>query len=169
MNPTRRKREAAAGEDACREEDRLSSCLSIELWEFYRRGACCATAGFFYGLEFFCLTGYSREMADDAVKIDVQALARLSRIDVPQEQLERLEKELPNILAFVRTVQEADISNAPTDSTSLHNVMRKDENPHESGKYTERLLAAAPARVGNRIAVKQVLSKKSRGESAEQK
>ena len=43
---------------------------------------------------------------------------------------------------------------------ALRNIMRADENPHESGKYTEKLLKAAPARDGDRVAVKQVISRK---------
>ena len=38
--------------------------------------------------------------------------------------------------------------------------MRGDDNAHEGGIYTEALLEAAPTREGNRIAVKQVISRK---------
>lgn len=92
-------------------------------------------------------------------KIDVVALAKLARLEVSPEELARLEKQIPNILHFVETIQMANTrkeENAP----AHRNVMRSDENPHESGKYTEQLLKAAPARQGNRIAVKQVISRK---------
>jgi len=93
-------------------------------------------------------------------EIDVAALARLARLEVSDPELTKLEKEIPDILAFVETIQKADVgpeANAPT----LRNVMRADENPDEGGIYTEKLLEAAPAREGNRIAVKQVVSRKS--------
>ena len=93
-------------------------------------------------------------------KVDIAALAKLARLEVSSEELARLEKEIPSILEFVETIQKANIS-AETKSSELHNVMREDENPHESGIYTEILLSAAPARKGNRIAVKQVISRKS--------
>ena len=94
-----------------------------------------------------------------AEKVDVIALAKLARLEVSATGLAKLEKEIPSILAFVETIQKA---NADTENKGegLRNVMRADENPHESGVYTERLLKAAPTREGNRIAVKQVISRK---------
>jgi aspartyl-tRNA(Asn)/glutamyl-tRNA(Gln) amidotransferase subunit C len=91
--------------------------------------------------------------------VDIRALAKLARLAVSDEEIAKLEKEIPDILKFVETIQEADISGV-TEIKGLHNVMRADENPHESGVYTERLLAVAPAREGDRVAVKQVISRK---------
>jgi len=94
----------------------------------------------------------------NAPKMDIAALARLARLEVSDAELKKLETEIPDILAFVETIQKADVSTeAKTDG--LRNVMRADENPHESGKYTKTLLDAAPAREGNRVAVKQVISR----------
>jgi aspartyl/glutamyl-tRNA(Asn/Gln) amidotransferase C subunit len=95
-------------------------------------------------------------MAD---KVDIAALAKLARLEVSSEELARLETEIPAILHFVETIQKANVSGeARVDG--LRNVMRADENPIESGKYTKTLLDAAPAREGNRVAVKQVISRK---------
>ena len=91
--------------------------------------------------------------------VNIRALAELARVEISDEEVAKLEKEIPNILTFVETIQKADISSAVAD-TSLRNVMRADENPHETGVYTEALLSAAPAREANRIAVKQVISRK---------
>ncbi|HEY4526400.1 MAG TPA: Asp-tRNA(Asn)/Glu-tRNA(Gln) amidotransferase subunit GatC [Candidatus Paceibacterota bacterium] len=92
-------------------------------------------------------------------RIDVQALAELARIEMPEEELKKLATELPEILAFVDTIQEANVSNIESDR-SLRNVMREDGEPHESGIYTEKLLAQAPAKKDGRFAVKQVISRK---------
>ena len=92
-------------------------------------------------------------------KVDVAALAKLARLEVPQDELAKLEKEIPDILSFVETIQKANVP-AETKLPGLRNVMRADENPHESGAYTKKLLEAAPARDGDRIAVKQVISRK---------
>lgn len=94
-------------------------------------------------------------------KVDVQALAKLARLEVADLELARLEKEIPDILSFVEKIQTASAegSGEPKE-VSLRNVMRADENPHEGGKYTERLLGAAPAREGDRVVVKQVISRK---------
>jgi len=92
--------------------------------------------------------------------VDIRALAKLARLEVSAEELARLEKEIPTILEFVRTIQGVDISGVQEDK-GLRNVMRFDENPHETGLHTKKLLDAAPAREGDRIAVKQVISRKS--------
>ncbi len=92
--------------------------------------------------------------------VDIRALAQLARVDISDAEVAKLEKEIPSILKFVETIQKADVSGASAD-TSIRNVMREDSNPHESGIYTERLLKAAPTREGNRIAVKQVITRKN--------
>ena len=93
-------------------------------------------------------------------KVDIAALAKLARLEVSDAEMVKLEKEIPDILAFVETIQKANVDAHPSTSSGLKNVMRADENPHESGEYSERLLDAAPARQGDRIAVKQVISRK---------
>lgn len=90
--------------------------------------------------------------------VDVAALAKLARLEVSPQELTRLQEEIPAILSFVETIQKAS-SEAPSEMPMLRNVMRKDENPHESGLYTDDLLAAAPLQKDNQIAVKQVISK----------
>lgn len=92
-------------------------------------------------------------------EVDVKALAKLARLYVSDAELVKLDEELPNILAFVETVQKAPVSKEAI-TPALRNVMRADENPHESGLYTEKLLSAAPAQEKGRIVVKQVISRK---------
>ena len=99
-----------------------------------------------------------REQSSNGVNI--AALAKLARLEVSAEELQKLEKEIPSILAFVETIQAASAKGSGEPKEALRNVMRADNNPHESGKYTEQLLKAAPAREGDRIAVKQVISRK---------
>lgn len=92
-------------------------------------------------------------------RVDVRALAALARLAVGDEELAKLENEIPDILNFVETIQKADVPKEMK-VPDLRNVTRADENPHDSGTYTKRLLDAAPAREGDRIAVKQVISRK---------
>ena len=82
--------------------------------------------------------------------------SKLARLEVSSEELARLEKNSVFLSSSRRSK-----SKYFCGTKSSHNVMREDENPHESGIYTEILLSAAPARKGNRIAVKQVISRKS--------
>ena len=96
----------------------------------------------------------------DGKKIDVRALAELARLDISDEETAKFETEIPEILKFVEVIQSV-ADDIIAHDAPLRNVMRKDEDPHEGGLYTEDLLAAAPARKGDRVAVKQVLHKKS--------
>lgn len=91
--------------------------------------------------------------------VDIKGLAKLARLEVSDEELSKLEKEIPAILAFVETIQKV-ANEASSVSPEHRNVMRSDEYPHESGLHTEKLLKAAPARQGDKIAVKQVISRK---------
>jgi aspartyl-tRNA(Asn)/glutamyl-tRNA(Gln) amidotransferase subunit C len=93
--------------------------------------------------------------------VNVSALAKLARLEISEEETARLEKEIPAILGFVEMIQKV-----PTDDVrevdSLRNVLRKDENPHESGLYTDALMQAAPVARANKIVVKQVITKKKK-------
>lgn len=91
--------------------------------------------------------------------VDIAALAKLARLEIPQEEMIRLEKEIPAILHFVETIQSANVPKEEK-SPAHRNIMRKDENAIESGKHTKALLDGAPARKGDRIAVQQVISRK---------
>lgn len=93
------------------------------------------------------------------IDVDITALAKLARLEVSDEEFGRLEKELPAILDFVDTIQKANVS-GNSEVPELRNIVRADRDAHESGLYTETLLRAAPGREGNRIAVKQVISRK---------
>lgn len=95
-------------------------------------------------------------------RVDVAGLAKLARLEVGEAELAKLETEIPAILSFVEQIQDV-ATGAEVKSPKLRNVMRADDppagGPIESGKFTEKLLAAAPAREGDRIAVKQVISR----------
>lgn len=93
--------------------------------------------------------------------VDIRALAKLARLEVADEEIAKLEKEVPAILDFVETIQKVEIS-AGHPSYELRNVMREDKNPHESGAFTKELLDAAPSVKAQRIVVKQVLSRKKK-------
>jgi aspartyl-tRNA(Asn)/glutamyl-tRNA(Gln) amidotransferase subunit C len=90
--------------------------------------------------------------------VDVEALAKLARLEVSPEELSRLEKEIPEILAFVETIQAVSGEVAP-ESSEVRNMMREDAGAHESGEHTETLLSAAPAAKDGYLVVKKVLSR----------
>jgi aspartyl-tRNA(Asn)/glutamyl-tRNA(Gln) amidotransferase subunit C len=92
-------------------------------------------------------------------KADIRALAHLARLELSDEEVARLEGELPAILGFVEKIQKVSAELPKAVSPKHRNVMRDDENPHESGMYSETLLSAAPNRIGNQVAVTQVVSR----------
>lgn len=93
-------------------------------------------------------------------KEEVQKLAKLARIDISETEAESLSQEFGSILSYVGEIKNAPASHEATQDRSgyaLRNVMREDANPHESGIYTEALLAEAPKRKGDYVEVKKIL------------
>ncbi len=93
------------------------------------------------------------------MQVDIKALAQLSRLDLSDDELVKLEKEIPAILGFVETIQQVSSDMKKEESPEHRTIMRDDENPHESGIYSKALLDAAPAQRENQVVVQQVLSR----------
>lgn len=87
----------------------------------------------------------------------VKKLAHLSRLAVSDEEVARLQGEITSILAYIDTIQKVPLSDVTTSASAyleIENVMRADDHPHDSGVYTETLLAQAPRRDGDYVKVK---------------
>jgi aspartyl-tRNA(Asn)/glutamyl-tRNA(Gln) amidotransferase subunit C len=95
-----------------------------------------------------------------ATKEEVLKLAALARIEVKEEELEKFTKEFDAILAYVGQLEKLDVSAATGEVPDLRNVMREDGEPHEGGAYTKKLTGAFPAREGDALMVKQVITHK---------
>lgn len=94
-----------------------------------------------------------------ATKEDVLKLAALARITVPEEDLERFTKEFDSILAYVGQLEKLELPKDLTDAEpSVRNVFREDGAPTETGTWTEKLAAQFPAREGDALVVKQIIS-----------
>lgn len=104
---------------------------------------------------------------------DVEKLAALARITIPENEMEKVRTDIDAILAYVDQIKEAnDLAAGNSDGdkdaaalAGLHNyasvvknVMREDGEPHESGKYTEALLKSAPKTSDGYIEVKKILN-----------
>jgi len=89
---------------------------------------------------------------------DVLKLARLSRLRLTDEEIDRLRQELSSILEYVEALNKVDTSGLePTyQVTGLKNVMRDDEIV-DYGYKTEELLKNAPATEAGQFKVKRVL------------
>lgn len=91
-------------------------------------------------------------------RTDVEKLAKLARIDVSHDEVDRLLLSFDSILEFVSHVQE--ISSKEVEVSLVggyYNVMRDDEKPHESGIYSKEILNSSPEREGDFVKVKKIL------------
>ncbi|MEK7185030.1 MAG: Asp-tRNA(Asn)/Glu-tRNA(Gln) amidotransferase subunit GatC [Patescibacteria group bacterium] len=97
-------------------------------------------------------------------KEEVLRLAALARIDIPDSQVEKVRADFDTVLAYVKKINEAGGKDGKINAdeiSDLHivrSVLRDDGDAHESGIYTEALLAAAPSREGNFVKVKKILA-----------
>ncbi len=96
---------------------------------------------------------------------EVEKLAALARITVPESEMAKLQKDMGAILDYVSQINEAnelatDIQDDPSSIArfGVKNVMREDGEPHESGMYTEKLLKSAPKSENGYVKVKKILS-----------
>lgn len=87
---------------------------------------------------------------------DVEKLAELARIDMGEIEKEEILKDLGSILGYVDQVKNAPVSESQAEYI-LRNVMREDINPHETGIYTDKILAEAPDKQGGYVKVKKIL------------
>lgn len=90
-------------------------------------------------------------------KKDIEKLALLARIEVSEAEKESLASSIESILGYVGQVTSVS-EKAETVLPPLRNVMREDEIRHTEGEFTEAILANAPARDGNYLEVKKILS-----------
>ncbi|MBX4200366.1 Asp-tRNA(Asn)/Glu-tRNA(Gln) amidotransferase subunit GatC [Candidatus Parcubacteria bacterium] len=89
-------------------------------------------------------------------KAEVQRLAKLARIEILDEEAERLSHEFGAILKYVEDVKEVKKLRSG-EKPEERNIMRNDSSPHERGLYTEKILSNAPSREGQYIKVKKIL------------
>ena len=60
---------------------------------------------------------------------DIKTIARLSRLEVSEENMPQLEKELPDILSYVEQLNKLDLDGVETmaHAVPLQNVLREDQ------------------------------------------
>jgi aspartyl-tRNA(Asn)/glutamyl-tRNA(Gln) amidotransferase subunit C len=91
-------------------------------------------------------------------KKDIENIARLARIEVPEDEKESLVKDIDSILSFVGQISDANIEADPESRVGVvKNVMREDGEPHESKAFTADLLKETPTSEGNYLKVKKIL------------
>ncbi len=89
---------------------------------------------------------------------DIEKLASLARIKITPEEAGQFRTEIESILEYVAQIQKVSLPQEKGDKVgAVHNVLRDDNNPHESGLYTKEILAEAPDTEKEYIQVKNIL------------
>jgi len=88
---------------------------------------------------------------------DIEKLALLARIELSEEEKQKMVKEMDSILVFIDQIQKADVNITEREAGDIRNIMREDGEPHAGGKYTKDILAEAPKVRGNYVEVKKIL------------
>ena len=94
-------------------------------------------------------------------KEEVLHLAKLSRIDLQPEEVERFASQLSSILDYVGKLREVDVDvakEAVANITGLENVLREDELHACTPEERERIVAQFPMRQGDLLKTRGVFS-----------
>jgi aspartyl-tRNA(Asn)/glutamyl-tRNA(Gln) amidotransferase subunit C len=94
----------------------------------------------------------------DLTRDDVLKLARLARLSITEEEIEKYRSELSEILKYVEQLSQADVTGLQptTQVTGLTNVMR-DDTVDDYGATPDDLLRGAPATEDRQIKVKRMI------------
>lgn len=92
-------------------------------------------------------------------KDEVIKLANLARVEISNDEADKLSLEFGAILDYVGEIKKAGLSNKEygVKNDGVINVVREDVGAHESGIHTEDLLNEAPEREGSYLKVKKIL------------
>lgn len=93
---------------------------------------------------------------------ELKNLSKLARIDIKDEELLGLSKDINSILDYVGQVSQMGADkksqiNANIKNEVLENVTREDKNPHKSGKFRDDLLKEVPDIKDGYVKVKKIL------------
>lgn len=94
----------------------------------------------------------------DLTRDDVLKLARLARLTITDEEIEKYRKELSEILGYVEQLSKVDVTGLQptTQVTGLKNVMREDE-VSDYGASPDDLLRIVPDTQDRHIKVKRMI------------
>ena len=88
----------------------------------------------------------------------VQHIARLARVGLSEEDVDRFSEQLSEILGYFERLSQVDTEGVPptAHTLALHNVMREDDEPVPP-LGSEAVLLNAPLRDGEHFRVKVIL------------
>ena len=93
-------------------------------------------------------------------KEQIEHIAKLARLDLTDDELEKYGGQLSNVLNYIEQLEEVDVSDAePTAQvTGLLNVLREDEVREWDKREVNEALRDAPELEDGQIKVKRILN-----------
>lgn len=88
---------------------------------------------------------------------DIDKLAELARLEIPQAEKEQVLKDMTSIMGYIAQIGEVSVPGDAVPEYDLKNVMREDAVANESGAYTNALINEMPDHEGGLLKVKQIL------------
>lgn len=89
---------------------------------------------------------------------DVKRLAALARLSVADSDLARFAAEFDSILAYVGKLDELTLPDGGRNLSEVRNVLRADEGAYEPGTWTECIVGQFPAKEGDSLSVKKIIT-----------
>lgn len=87
---------------------------------------------------------------------DIDKLAELARMEIPQAEKEKVLQDLSGILSYIEQIKEIAVADIMTDYP-LRNVFREDENVNQPGACTETLQREMPDTQDGFLKVQKIL------------
>ncbi len=87
---------------------------------------------------------------------DIEKLAELAKIRIPEGKAQGFLNDFESILGYVKQIEGVEIGEVK-ESFFLKNILRADNNPHETGVLSEALLSAAPETHDGFVKVNKIL------------
>lgn len=89
---------------------------------------------------------------------EIKKLADLSRIELKEEEIEKMCGEIDAVLEYVGQIKSVSgEAGEKIEFGQVHNVLREDKDPTESGTYSELLVAEFPEKEKGFLKVKKIL------------
>ena len=90
----------------------------------------------------------------------IKKVAKLARIDITEEEEKKISEELASVIGYISELEKIPVGELDfTAIALLENIMIEDVGAHESGAFTDAILADVPRTRDGFVVVKKVLIK----------
>jgi len=92
---------------------------------------------------------------------DVEKLAQLARIELPENEKEGILNDLKSILGYIDQIEKVQLKEVGPlgvlEDRPLKNIMREDGGAHETGAHTKEIIAEMPESQDGFLKVQSIL------------